>query len=76
MRIDTADLNMPSGFYPVNFDAYSTTLEESKVSFSIDMGGVTLHYGTRYSSPIWLMENPTGLYGVWIEEDADRRCLH
>lgn len=76
MKINTTDVSAPSGFYAVNFDVYCATLEESKVSYSIEMGGVTIHFGTRYDSPIWLMDNPSGLYGVWVEEDADASRLH
>ena len=33
--------------------------------------GVALHHGTRHNVPIWLMDNPSGFHGLWIEEDAD-----
>jgi hypothetical protein len=76
MQINTTDASAPSGFYAVNFDVFCATLAESKVSYSVDLGGVTLHYGTRDSAPIWLMDNPAGLYGVWVEEDADSNSPH
>lgn len=76
MKINTTDASVPSGFYAVNFDIYRATLDESKVSYSIEMGGVTLHCGTRNESTIWLMDNPSGLYGVWVEKDADASRLH
>lgn len=57
-------------FYATNFEAFSQTMGESNISFSIDMGGgVVIHHGTRYGAPIWLMDNPLGeLYGVWYDE--------
>jgi hypothetical protein len=73
MNINTSDINSPSGFYPVKFETFAETLDESKISYSIDMGAVTLHYGTRHGLPIWLMDNPLGtLYGIWVgDHDAE-----
>ena len=67
----TSDQNSPVGFHAVNFEVFCQTLEESKVTFSIDMGGgVAIHHGTRYGDPVWLMDNPSGnLYGIWVEEN-------
>lgn len=70
MNINISDLNVPSGFYPVNFETFAQTLEESEVNYSIDMGCVTIHHGTRNGSQVWLMDNPLGsLYGIWVEEN-------
>lgn len=74
MIINTTDTNSPSGFYAVKFDAYADTLAESSITYSIDMGAVTIHHGTRHGQPIWLMDNPGGsLYGIWVE---DRNAEH
>jgi hypothetical protein len=76
MNINTTDTNSPSGFYAVPFDTYTETLAESSISYSIDMGAVTIHHGTRQGQPIWLMDNPGGkLYGIWLE-DAHAAHLH
>lgn len=70
MNEETSDQNSPVGFHAVKFEVFCQTLEESAVTYSIDMGGVAIHYGTRYGSPIWLMDNPMGsLYGIWVEEN-------
>ena len=69
MNINTANVNTPSGFYPVKFEAFAETLAESRITYSIDMGAVTIHHGTRQGQPIWLMDNPMGkLYGIWVED--------
>lgn len=59
-------------FHAVNFDTFCQTMEESDMTFSIDMGGgVVIHHGTRYGAPICLMDNPLGdLYGVWYDDNA------
>ena len=76
MNIDTTDINSPSGFYPVKFETFAETLAQSQITYSIDMGAVTLHYGTRHDLPIWLMDNPTGsLYGIWVG-DLDAQPVH
>lgn len=72
MHIDMTDLNTPAGFYAVTFETFAETLEESEVTFSIDMGGVTIHGGTRFGESIWLLDNPTGLYGIWVEANDAR----
>jgi len=74
MNINTTDINGPSGFYAVKFETFAETLAESHITYSIDMGAVTIHHGTRYGDPIWLMDNPGGsLYGIWVE---DRNAEH
>lgn len=71
MNINTTNASTPSGFYAADFETFATTLDESEITFTIDMGGVTLHHGTRNNSPVWLMDNPLGrLYGIWVEVDA------
>lgn len=57
-------------FHAANFEVFCQTMDESNITFSIDMGGgVVIHHGTRYGAPIWLMDNPLGeLYGVWYDE--------
>lgn len=64
------NLMHPETLHAVNFDTFCQTMEESDVTFSIDMGGgVVIHLGTRYGAPIWLMDNPLGkLYGVWYDD--------
>jgi hypothetical protein len=71
MIINTTDASAPSGFYAVKFDTYAETVAESSITYSIEMGAVTIHHGTRNGQPIWLMDNPGGsLYGIWVEEHA------
>ena len=71
MKINTTDVNSPSGFYAVDFETFADTLNESKITYTLDMGSVTIHHGTREGSQIWLLDNPCGvLYGIWTEEDA------
>ena len=68
------DLNGASGFYVVDLDVYVQTLEECTVLHSFEMGGgIAIHYCKRGNSPAWLMDNPSGLYGIWIE---DGECPH
>ncbi|WP_147321262.1 hypothetical protein [Rhodoferax lacus] len=63
------DLNSVSGFYAVDLDVYLQTLEECIILQSFEMGGgVVIHYGMRGSSPAWLMDNPHGLYAIWVED--------
>lgn len=64
------NLMHPETFYAANFEVFCQTMDESNITFSIDMGGgVVIHHGTRYGVPIWLMDNPLGeLYGVWYDE--------
>ena len=65
------DLNSASGFYAVDLDVYLQTLEECTILQSFEMGGgVAIHYGKRGSSPAWLMDNPNGLRGIWIEDSG------
>ncbi|WP_041359460.1 hypothetical protein [Methylotenera versatilis] len=72
MQINNTDANDTSGFYTVNFETFTQTLEESTIEESYEMGGgVAIYYGTRNGSPVWLMDNPLGkLYGVWVEENG------
>ena len=70
MDENTSDQNSPVGFHAVKFEIFCQTLGESTITYSIDMGGVTIHHGTRYGDSIWLMDNPLGsLYGIWVEEN-------
>lgn len=68
MQINTSEVNTNSGFYIVGFETFAQTLKESVIAASWDMGGVTIHHGTKDGSPAWLMDNPAGSYGVWLEE--------
>lgn len=68
MEINMLEVNQNSGFYIVGFETFAQTLEESEIVESWDMGAVTIHYGTKDNAPIWLMDNPAGSYGVWLEE--------
>lgn len=63
------DLNSAAGFYAVELDVYIQTLAECRILQSYEMGGgIVIHYGMRGSSPAWLMDNPSGLRGIWIED--------
>jgi hypothetical protein len=72
MNINVTDANAVSGFYAVDLGTFCDTMEESIISFTQDMGGVVIHHGTRNGAPIWLMDNPTGKYGIWVEENEHR----
>lgn len=63
------DPNGPQGFYAVDLETFLQTLGECHVALTTDMGnGVVIHYGTRGRHPVWLLENPGGSYGVWVED--------
>lgn len=72
MRVNLTEANSASGFYATNFEVFAQTLEESKISRSVDMGGgVVIHHGIRNGASVWLLDNPCGsLYGIWLEEDG------
>jgi trimethylamine:corrinoid methyltransferase-like protein len=47
------------------------TLAESDIEYSVDMGGFTVHHGTRSGAPIVVAENsnrqPGQLSAVWYD---------
>ncbi|WP_295997173.1 hypothetical protein [Rugamonas sp.] len=67
---------MPNPLTVENFhavDAYTCkqTMAESRLEYSIDMGGFTLHHGTRHGAPIIIAEHlnqkADELSGIWFD---------
>ena len=77
MKINTSDAGAVSGFYMVSIEVFSSTLAESTITDSFEMGGgIVIHHGTREGLPIFLMDNPHGHeagYAIWVGEDDDVR---
>ena len=63
-------------FHPVDADNVRQTMAESDLDpdSSIDMGGFTIHHGTRYGAPIIIVEHhdqqPDELSGIWYDDSA------
>lgn len=59
-------------FHAVDIATCKQTLAESVIEYSIDMGGFTVHHGTRSGAPIVVVENsnqqPDQLSAVWYDE--------
>jgi hypothetical protein len=49
------------------------TMAESQIEYSIDMGGFSLHHGTRFGALIVIAENHSqaadALHGVWFDDN-------
>ncbi|MHA4870069.1 hypothetical protein ACXZ1M_20475 [Duganella sp. PWIR1] len=60
-------------FHAVDTATLRQTLAESQLEYSIDMGGFTVHHGTRYGAPIVIAENhgdvADALHGVWFDDN-------
>jgi hypothetical protein len=67
------DLNDQAGFYVVNFEVFCQTMQETLLTDSIDLGGITIHRGKRQGHTIWMVDNPSGLheyhYPIWVESN-------
>lgn len=59
-------------FHAVDADTCKQTMAESCLEYSIDMGGFTLHHGTRHSAPIIIAEHHNQkadeLSGIWFDD--------
>ncbi len=59
-------------FYAVEAAVCKQTIAESQLEYSIYMGAVTVHHGTRYGSPIVIVEHhdqqADELSGIWFDE--------
>lgn len=59
-------------FHAVDADTCKQTIAESKLDYSIDMGGFTVHHGTRHGAPIVIAEHHAQkadeLSGVWFDD--------
>jgi hypothetical protein len=68
---DTHCLMAFKHFYCVGKDVTRQTLQESKIDHSIDMGLFSIHHGSRYGSPIVIVERhqqgPGELSAVWFD---------
>lgn len=71
INMSETDANAVSGFYAVDHAVFCQTMSESKILHTFEMGGVTIHYGMRENRPAWLLDNPGGLYGIWLEDDSN-----
>ncbi len=58
--------------YAVDSATCKQTIAESHIEYSIDMGGMTVHHGTRYGSRIVILEHHNQqadeLSGIWFDE--------
>ena len=59
-------------FHAINAGTCKQTIEESQLEYSVCMGAFTIHHGTRYGSPIVIVEHhnqQAGEFsGVWYDE--------
>jgi hypothetical protein len=59
-------------FHAVDAATCKLTIAESQLEYSIDMGGFTLHHGTRHSAPIIIAEHhkqqADELSGIWFDD--------
>lgn len=62
-------------FYAVDIATSQQTLAESVITYSIDMGGFTVHHGTRDGAQIVVVEHndrrPEQLSAVWYNESEN-----
>jgi hypothetical protein len=60
-------------FHAVDAATCKQTMAESHLEYSIDMGGFTLHHGTRFSAPIIIAEHHSQkadeLSGIWFDDN-------
>ena len=59
-------------FHAVDAAACKQTMAESRLEYSIDMGGFTLHHGTRHGAPIIIAQHHNQkadeLSGIWFDD--------
>jgi len=59
-------------FHAVDTDTCKQTMAESRLEYSIDMGGFTLHHGIRHGAPIIIAEHHNQkadeLSGIWFDD--------
>lgn len=59
-------------FHAVDANTCKQTMAESHLEYSIDMGGFTLHHGTRHGAPIIIAEHhnqkANELSGIWFDD--------
>jgi len=59
-------------FHAVDAETARQTIAESTLKYSIDMGGFTVHHGTRDGAPIIIVEHhdqqPDQLSGIWYDD--------
>jgi len=59
-------------FHAVDAAICKQTMAESAINYSIDMGGFTVHYGTRAGAQIVVVEHhdqqPDQLSAVWYDD--------
>jgi hypothetical protein len=59
-------------FHAVDAATCKQTMAESHLEYSIDMGGFTLHHGTRNGAPIVIAEHHNQkadeLSGIWFDD--------
>jgi hypothetical protein len=59
-------------FHAVDTDTCRQTMAESQLEYSIEMGGFTIHHGTRHGVPIIIAEHHTQqadeLSGIWFDD--------
>ncbi|WP_426174236.1 hypothetical protein [Massilia sp. TWR1-2-2] len=58
-------------FHAVDLATVTQTMTESQLEYSIDMGGFTVHHGTRHGVPIIIAEHHNQkadeLSGIWYD---------
>jgi hypothetical protein len=59
-------------FHAVDSYTLKQTMAESQLEYSIDMGGFTIHHGTRHGAPIIIAEHHNQkadeLSGIWFDD--------
>lgn len=61
-------------FHAVDANTCKQTMAESQLEYSIDMGGFTVHHGTRHGTPIIISEHHNQeadeLSGIWYDDST------
>jgi hypothetical protein len=70
MKVDMENINSVSGFYVVDREVFTQTLDECNIQRSFELGGgLVVHLGSRCGTPIWLLNNPHGeRNAIWVDD--------
>lgn len=67
------DLLTAEHFRAVDAATCRQTMGESELEYSIEMGAFTVHHGTRYGTPIIIVQHHNQkadeLSGIWFDEE-------
>lgn len=67
-------------FHAVDAATCKQTMAESELEYSIEMGAFTVHHGTRYGTPIIIVQHHNqkadALSGIWFDDEHSNERNH